>query len=135
MRAFAGRRGFVRIFIPQLAQIEIDPRQHVLCGRDGFRAGGKQPGHFGGMFEMALGVGFQQTSCGFEGPAFANAGQHILQVALAWMGVERVIGRQQGDLRAGGDGVKRRQPPPVASSRLRLPLARPACTEGAKVIK
>ena len=55
----------------------------------------KQPDHFGGRFQMPLGIGFQQAARGLDGGLLADAADDILQHPALMGVVQHVIGGEQ----------------------------------------
>ena len=65
---------------------------------------------------MPLGIDLQPASGLRERHAFADAGHDVLQIALAGIGVEHVIGREQRRLRSRGDLFQSCETPPVVAA-------------------
>jgi hypothetical protein len=93
------RHGLVGIFVGELREVEIDAGEEGLRLRDGLRRRGEKPGHFGGGFQVALGVGLEPPARRRDGFAEPHAGQRVLKIALAGRRVERVV---EGDQRQVG---------------------------------
>ena len=110
------RHGLLGVFILQVVKVEGRARQEG--GRLGHRLGRvpEQPRHFVPGFQPAFGIGFQPTAGGFDGRAFADTGQDVLQISVFGGGVEDVVQRQQGNICSLRHGLEPRQPAPVAAA-------------------
>ena len=114
LRAVPGRDGLVGIFIAEFVEAKVDPRQNIETGGDGLRTIGEQSRHFGRRFQMAFGVG-RQPPPGIDQPGlFADAGQHIVEMALIGGGIERRVDRDNRHPDGEGGAAQRCQPAAVA---------------------
>ena len=116
--------GLVRIFVGQLAEIEVDPLGDLDAALYSPRKPGKQSGQLGGGFQVALGIGCQPQARVVDCAVLPDAGQHVLQGPAFRAVIEHVVGGdhrragrlgQDGELRqslqvAGAIAPRRRQP-------------------------
>ena len=100
LRRTIRRRRLLGILITDIPEIEPDPGQQVCGLGDGFGDVAEQAGHFGGRLQPTLAIGVQPPPRLLNRHAFADAGQHVLQVALNRVVIENVV-----------DGQKRRPAP------------------------
>ena len=106
----ARRHGLIGIFVFELAQIKGDARDDLEGLGDGVRPFREQAGHFGGRFDVPLGVGLQPQARFGDRALFADAGQHVLQGAPFGTVIEHVIGRDHRRADLAGQGVQRGDP-------------------------
>ncbi len=86
----------IGIFIGELVERELDPRQQGFTLGQSLGAFGKEPRHLGRRLQMALGIHFEAAARLLDGHPLADAAHHILQVPLGRGGIEHIIGGQQG---------------------------------------
>ena len=84
--------------------------------RDRLRRVAEQARHLLRRLQMALGIDLEPAAGLADGDAFADAGEHVLQVALAGRGVEHVVdGEERQAMRLprgrAGAASRRRSPP------------------------
>ena len=100
---FAPGRGIFRELVAEIVQGEFQARGEKLGVGDGFGEIGEEPGHFGGRFQMALGIAREKFARGGEGAVVADAGEHIEDFALRGLRVANAIGREQGQMQLARD--------------------------------
>ena len=93
--ALAFRHRIARKFVAQIRQREFQARRNLTGVRDGFRQIGEQPRHLRAGLDIALRIGREQPSGGFERHLFAHAGEHIQHFPLPRSGVANAIGGHQ----------------------------------------
>ena len=100
--------GVARKFVAQVGEAELQPRGDFEGVGEGLGQVGKEALHFGGGFDVALGVALEQPSGFGQGDVVADAGEDVEQLALRRGGVGGAVGGHQRDAeRAGafGDGL------------------------------
>ena len=83
----------VRIFVAELAKIELHSFKQGLRRGDGFGGVGEKAGHFLRRFQMAFGIDREQSPCFVDARPFADAGENIMQGSGFGRSIKRVIDR------------------------------------------
>ncbi len=94
---FAIGDGVAREAIAQVGESEFEALGDDAGVVDGFRQIGEKARHFGGRFDVALGVTFQQPAGIGEGDVIADAGENVEEFALLASGVGRAVGGDERD--------------------------------------
>ena len=115
LRVPARRHGFVRVFVGEVVEREIDPRHQPRAFDDRFGPGGEQPCHLVGRFQVALGVGGEAATGALYGHAFVDAGNDIVERADSRIGIEGIAGGDQRYACAGGKLRQSQHAAPVAA--------------------
>ncbi len=85
---------FTRIFIAQFIEAEVEKVRELARRCDCLRPAREQSHHFIGRFEVPLGVGIEQISCGRDRHLLADTGDDILQRPAVGCVIMDVIGRK-----------------------------------------
>ena len=86
--------------VAEVGQREIQTRGDFARVGNGFGEVGEKPRHFGGRFDVALAVAFQQAAGGGQRDFMADAGEDVQQFALRGDGVGGIVGGDQWDAEA-----------------------------------
>ena len=127
---FARWHRLMRIILLQHVQGKGDAAGEKQRFGDGFRAGLEQARHLTGMFQMALGIGFQPFAGLLQSHMLADAGDDVLQFPLVGMVIKRIVDRDQRHPCAACDAPEIAQPAAVFAGikhRSRQPCVRPQC--------
>ena len=111
----AGGHRLVRIFVLQMVEREVDPREKALGFGNRLGTFREEPRHFGRGLQVPFAIGFEPASRFGDRRALADAGHHIVELAVAGLGIERVVGGDQRDTRGAGDAAQARQPAGVVA--------------------
>ena len=105
-------RRLLRIFIAQRVEREAAARGKMQRLLDRGRMIAEKPRHFGGAFEMPLGVGGEQETRSVDRRLLADAGEHVGEPSPLGRMIERVIDGEERNargLRDRGEFVKARR--------------------------
>ena len=112
----AWRGRLLGVLIADVAQVETDAGQQVRGLGDGLGRIAEQAQHLGGRLQPAFAVGVQAPASRLDRDAFADTGQHVLQVTLDRVVIEDVVDRQQRGAALSRQRLQPRQPPPVIAA-------------------
>ena len=96
----AFRHRIARKFIAQIRQRELQSRRNFRGVCDGFRQVREQPRHLRAGFDVALRIGREQPSGGFERHFFAHASEHVQHFPLPRLGVANAVSGHQRNAQA-----------------------------------
>jgi hypothetical protein len=91
----ARRHRFMGVILLQHVHGEGDAAGEAQTFGDCFGCGVEQERHFSGMFQVPLGIGLQPGSRLFQSHMLSNAGDHVLQFALAGMMIQYIVDGDQ----------------------------------------